>query len=140
MIFWNRSWRQLGSRALPALSWVLSFLRDGRQEIKINIALSEESTVSIGVPQGSTFSADIFAIFMNDLLFVKFHGKIIAFAVDICFIYSVGDWDRIGFAIERSLVNKRWVNNAMDINVAKTRILNFYLTGFKFSNIFKYHT
>lgn len=58
--------------------------------LRVNIGnhLSPRLSVIAGVPQGSVLYADIFVIFINNLLEQIFPGSVSAFAINIALFFS----------------------------------------------------
>lgn len=125
-----------------ALSWFRHFLVGRQQKVKIGTVLSSPVDVRSGVPQGSVISATLFLIFINDLLNLPFKGRINAFADDICIFYSHENEDVIYVNMQHDLaLLYNWCSaNGMQVNVKKTKYLNFDFLGFEFLNPVKYHT
>lgn len=117
-----------------ALSWFKSFITGRRQRVKINDTFSDSLIVREGVPQGSTTSATLFLIFINDLLNLDFYGQINAFADDIAFFYMYKDLILMNTYINHDLLLlRKWCNiNKMQVNVSKTKFINFDYSGFDF--------
>jgi hypothetical protein len=125
-----------------ALDWFRSFLTNRTQQTKILNQLSSPLHVRTGVPQGSVISATLFLIFINDLLTLPFHGQICAFADDVALFYSEKDSNLILDKIndDLSLLSNWCLTNKMQVNVDKTKYINFSLVNsFNFQNDLVYH-
>ncbi len=125
-----------------ALQWFRSFLIGRVQQVKIKNQLSTPMVVKAGVPQGSVIAANLFIVFINDLLKQSFSGSVCAFADDIAFLYSDRHINNLFLNIQCDLnVLREWcVENKMSVNADKTKYVNFGHKGFKFQNDVKYHT
>ena len=66
----------------PILNWIISFLSDRTQFVKINNSSSTNLKVSSGVPQGSVLGPTLFIYFINDLPNVNINSNIKVFADD----------------------------------------------------------
>ena len=67
----------------PILKWIISFLSNRSQYVKLNNASSSKLKVTSGVPQGSVLGPTLFIYFINDLPTVTNDTPIKIFADDI---------------------------------------------------------
>lgn len=70
------------------LGWFGSYLRNRRQVVKINAAVSDTGNLSCGVPQGSVLGPLLFLIYFNSIFEINLLGHATAFADDLALIYS----------------------------------------------------
>lgn len=78
------------------LSWFRTWLTDRRQQTVFNEHVSEEEEINIGIPQGTPLSCELFALYINAIVFVLRHCKIKLFADDILLwiVARIEDIDR----------------------------------------------
>lgn len=124
-----------------ALRWFESYLTGRTQRVRIGDTLSPPQAVLSGVPQGAVLSANLFLIFINDLLMLPFIGKINAFADDIALFYYHNNSQIIWQNITEDLnfLSLWCAHNKMQVNVDKTKFINFDFKGFAFSQPLIYH-
>lgn len=124
-----------------ALKWFSSFLNNRTQQVKVSNILSSPLIVKAGVPQGSVISANLFLVFINDLLQLPFHGQISAFADDIALFYSYTDsfnaWQMI--SEDLNTIRNWCFINKMQVNVSKTKYVNFSHNSFDLPLNVVYH-
>ena len=66
----------------PILNWIISFLSNRSQYVKLNNASSSKLKVTSGVPQGSVLGPTLFIYFINDLPSVTNDTPVKIFADD----------------------------------------------------------
>jgi hypothetical protein len=71
----------------PIQSWILAFLSDRTQSVRVDGQFSEKSHVTSGVPQGTVMGPLLFLIFINDLPFTIDPGTKCRLFADDCLIY-----------------------------------------------------
>ena len=93
-----------GIRGKP-LNWLISYLSNRKQAVKIDQTLSSFQTITCGVPQGSILGPLLFLIYINDIHVsspqVKFH----LFADDTCIFHSSKDATTLQRDLNTSLEN-----------------------------------
>ena len=75
----------------PILNWIISFLTNRSQFVKINNSVSENLNVTSGVPQGSVLGPTLFIYFINDLPNVVKDNNVKIFADDTKVYKSIND-------------------------------------------------
>ena len=75
----------------PILNWIISFLTNRSQFVKINNSVSDNLNVTSGVPQGSVLGPTLFIYFINDLPNVVKDNNVKIFADDTKVYKSIND-------------------------------------------------
>jgi hypothetical protein len=75
-----------------------------------------------GVPQGSSLSALLFLIYINDIFELPLRGHLQLYADDAILIYSESDYDELQRHMKENLVKIHdwFYNNLLSFNVSKT--------------------
>ena len=107
------------------LEWFTSYLRDRKQKVSCNGALSNEASIDIGVPQGSILGPFLFLLYANDLSNFVINGTCNCFADDTI-IYVTGKTVQEVRQKLQSCINgvQQWyAQNRLVINVSKSNIM-----------------
>ena len=104
--------------------WIAAWLRDRQQRVVVNGEMSEWTTVTSGVPQGSIMGPLLFLIYINDLD-TDMQSKVLKFADDTKLCHRAnGDEDNRVLQKDLDLATnwtKRW---QMEFNVKKCKIMH----------------
>lgn len=107
------------------LKWLVSYLSDRKQRLRINNVLSEDITNDYGVPQGSVLGPLLFIIYINDLIHNVRNCTTYLFADDALFYFATENLNHLGEAMNDIAKNVyRWCNaNDLKVNVSKTKYM-----------------
>lgn len=103
------------------------FLQNRFQYVQIGSSKSTMKPVNYGVPQGSVLGPLLFKIYVNDLKNMKFNGKLIMFADDICILYRYQHEAVLKTQIEYdgSMLCEFSRINQLILNSGKTKFIKF---------------
>ena len=109
-----------------------SYLKNRTQQVKINGVLSQESEVSIGVPQGTVLGPVLFLVYLNDLMSIlpSDNCACICFADDsVVLLRAKSSWNEIYDLSEHYIsIIKLWLDqNRLTLNEKKTVYIPFSL-------------
>lgn len=118
------------------IMWFISYLNNRKQRVAVRGTLSDEHSVSLGVPQGSILGPLLFLIYINDLVHALKHCSITMYADDTTlYVHSTSLRD-IQCKLQDDMNSlKEWLDvNKLKLNTDKTK---FMLIGTpqKLSNI-----
>lgn len=116
-----------GIRGL-ALSWFADYLSDRKQLTVVNDCASEVSTVTCGVPQGSTLGPLLFLVYINDIINSCNQQKFILFADDTSILIESDCQHELKQIANTTLENtSKWLKtNKLSVNVQKTKFMHFF--------------
>ena len=109
-----------------ASNWILSYLCNRSQHVKLNGAESTNKNVTCGVPQGSILGPLLFIIYINDMHKALLNSKVFHFADDTNLLFS-SKTPKIHKMINNELkLLFEWLcANRLSLNVAKTEFIIF---------------
>jgi hypothetical protein len=107
------------------LGWIREWLTDRKQVVKVGEAISNQLTVTSGVPQGSVLGPLLFIIFINDII-TDLTCKLRLFADD-CIVYSEIRNNADTQILQDNLCKIcSWVKvNNMELNEKKSQLITF---------------
>lgn len=107
------------------LEWIISFLSNRKQCVRINNNISSQYNIDIGAAQGSVLAPLIFILYINDL---KLSGFMINFADDTSVIASAATREQLELSIEtiKYEMNEWCFANRLILNADKTIYVHFY--------------
>lgn len=118
---------RIGIRGTP-LEIFKDYLHNRKQCVKIDTCLSDEFSVSYGVPQGGILSPTLFQIYANDLCRLSLpHCKIYAYADDTAILIDGPTWETVKMNAETAMSGiMSWLNtNLLTLNLGKTTFVSF---------------
>lgn len=106
-----------------ALTWVMDYLSNRQQRLKLNGIHSNRLNNDIGVPQGSVLGPLLFLIYLNDIVDVAGQCKIHLFADDTLLYFGC---DMLGICLDvmndtMERIYKYCCANMLKVNVNKTK-------------------
>ena len=110
-----------GIRGL-ALQWLTSYLTNRKQLTYVNAEYSEQSTVNIGVPQGSVLGPLLFLIYVNDVFRCNVNLTTRLFADDTNLFVTDTNLLRAKARMENAIdnINTWFACNQLTLNIDKT--------------------
>lgn len=100
-----------------------NYMSDRKQKVKFKEAISGETEVSIGLPQGTALSVILFILYINDIVNVPVHGSISLHADDTSIVVKDKDLNEAIRKMNEDLERiYNWLNvNKLLLNVSKTK-------------------
>lgn len=112
----------------PALAIFKSYLSERTQCVKIGSNISDEHSLSFGVPQGSILGPTLFLLYVNSLCNLSIpHCSIYTYADDTALLVHGLDWREVRERAEFALgIVMSWLGaNILTLNVEKTKCIPF---------------
>ncbi len=115
--------------------WFREYLTDRSQFVSLNGCNSEDSSVSVGVPQGSILGPFLFLIYVNDISFEVKNSSCNLYADDSIIYLSDNDSNVVQNKLQADLNNVfNWLKrNRLSINTKKSGVMSVH-KGKKFVN------
>ena len=109
-----------------ANDWISSYLNNRNQSVKLNGVLSNQNSISCGVPQGSILGPLLFLIYINDMHRALPQSTVYHFADDTNLVFNCKN-QKIHKTINNELkLLFDWLcANRLSLNVAKTEFIIF---------------
>ena len=112
------------------LKWFESYLHNSQQFVKLNQDISDQKTISCGVPQGRVLGPLLFLISINDIYLsapeISFH----LFADDTCLFYANKSYSKLENILKCSLcILVNWLKaKKLTLNTNKSKFIAFNIT------------
>jgi len=109
------------------LTWILSYFNGRSRRILFKNAVSKMIYVTSGVPQGSYLGPLLFTLFINDLLSIVTHSRVLMYADDVKLCFSYNNIES-GFCLQSDINRfQEWYQyNLLNLNYLKCNVMTFY--------------
>ena len=107
------------------ISWFNSYLNNRKQRVAVRGTLSDEHSVSLGVPQGSILGPLLFLIYIDDLVQALKHCSVIMYADDTTLYVHSKSLQDIQSKLQEDMNSlKEWLCvNKLKLNTDKTKFM-----------------
>lgn len=112
--------------------WFNDYLNNRSQSVRLGTHISDDGTNIYGIPQGSSLSATLFIIYINELCKMQLDGaELIMFADDTAIIFHGDTWQNTHNITEIGIAKvTSWLeDNLLSLNISKTKYLCFSKTA-----------
>ena len=108
-----------------SINWCGSYLKERTQQTKFSNFLSNEETVTAGVPQGSILGPVLFICFTNELPYYFSNCKIMSYADDSQILVSATTCKQVKHQLEELIKTAQtwYTENSLLINATKTEVM-----------------
>uniref|UniRef100_A0A669BHJ9 Reverse transcriptase domain-containing protein n=1 Tax=Oreochromis niloticus TaxID=8128 RepID=A0A669BHJ9_ORENI len=104
-------------------SWILNFLSDRRQVVRLGSTTSSPITLNTGAPQGCVLSPLLYSLYTYDCTVTNNSNIIVKFADDTTVVGLITNGDETAYREEVSALTHWCQDNHLTLNVAKTKEL-----------------
>nr|CAI5839281.1 unnamed protein product [Callosobruchus analis] len=104
-----------------------SYLSNRKQVSKIGDTLSNERTLSYGLPQGTVLGPILFTVYINNILTSSSCGRVFSFADDTAVLYEDSTWEKLKLKAEHDLgiIFDYFAHKLLTVNYEKTYFMPF---------------
>ena len=112
------------------LKWFESYLHNSQQFVKLNQDISDQKTISCGVPQGSILGPLLFLIYVNDIYLSALEISFHLFADDTCLFYTNKSYSKLENILNCSVGNiVNWLKaNKLTLNINQSNLIAFNIS------------
>lgn len=100
--------------------WIMNFLSDIQQRVRISEVLSDVVNISSGTPQGCVLSPILFILYTNDCQSLQDNSYLVKYADDMVLLSLLSHSDQEYGSVLYNFIS--WCSNMkLDLNVSKTK-------------------
>ena len=102
-------------------AWILDFLTDRPQTVRVAGQTSSTLTLSIGAPQGCVLSPLLYSLYTYDCVSTHTTNHVVKFADDTAVVGLISGGDEFAYREEVATLEKWCAENNLSLNVSKTK-------------------
>ena len=102
-------------------AWILDFLTDRPQTVRVAGQTSSTLTLSIGAPQGCVLSPLLYSLYTYDCVSTHTTNHVVKFADDTAVVGLISGGDEFAYREEVATLEKWCADNNLSLNVSKTK-------------------